>query len=337
VTRTRKASLLGLLEGYFTDHLQRVRGASRHTLRAYGHALRLFMLFLTQRRHCSIGALGLDDITVEAVLAFLDHVETARRNVPATRNCRLAAIHGFVDHLLRHDISRAAQYERILAIRSKKTRMCPAPYWEPEVVASILAQPDRKTALGMRDHALLLFLYNTGARVGEALGVRSEDLQLSRPYQVRLHGKGGKDRICPLWPDTAAALKRLSSTIEDTVATVFRNGRGGALTRDGVAYLLRKYARRTANAHPVLRRSRVSPHVLRHSCAVGLLQSGVDITVIRDYLGHASITTTSRYLSTNLEMKRQVLDAFWHRAGLVRGEASRWRPTADLLGFLKGL
>jgi len=337
VTRTRKASLLGLLESYFTSYLRRVRGASRHTLRAYGHALRLFMLFLSQRRRRPIPALCLDDITVDAVLAFLDHIEISRHNVPATRNCRLAAIHGFVDHLLRHDIARAGQYERILAVRSKKARARAAQYWEPEVVAAILALPDRKTAFGLRDHTLLMFLYNTGARVSEAIGLRPSDLQLSRPHQARLHGKGGKDRISPLWPDTAAALTRLLSATDADDTAVFRNRRGGALTRDGVAYLLRKYARRAANSHPVLRRSRVSPHILRHSCAVGLLQSGVDITVIRDYLGHASITTTSRYLSTNLEMKRQVLDAFWKKSGLVPGDTSRWKPTPDVLHFLRSL
>lgn len=334
--RATRASLLGLLETYFTEHLRRVRGASRHTLRAYGHALRLFVLFVAERRRRSIASLGLDDVTVDAVLAFLEHVETVRHNVPATRNCRLAAIHGFVEHLLRHDIGRAAQYERVLAIRSKKARTRPAPYWEPEVVAAILAQPDRTTALGARDHALLMLLYNTGARVSEALGLRRRDLQLSRPHQVRLHGKGGKDRICPLWPDTAAAVKPLMSTISDDVTAVFRNRRGTELSRDGVAYLLRKYAARAAKIHPVLGRSRVSPHVLRHSCAVALLQAGVDITVIRDYLGHASIATTSRYVSTNLEMKRGVLDAFWKRAGLVRGDP-RWKPQAEMLRFLTSL
>jgi len=336
MTRTTKASLLGLLETYFTEHLGRVRGASRHTVRAYGHALRLFVIFVAERRRRSVASLGLDDVTVDTVLAFLDHIESVRHNMPATRNCRLAAIHGFVEHLLRHDVSRARQYERILAIRAKKTRTLPAPYWEPEVVSAILAQPDRTTTLGARDHALLMFLYNTGARVSEALGVRRRDIQLSRPHQVRLHGKGGKDRICPLWPDTAAAIKPLMATIDDDVTAVFRNRRGGELTRDGVAYLLRKYAVRAGKTLPVLRRSRVSPHVLRHSCAVALLQAGVDITVIRDYLGHASIATTSRYVSTNLEMKRGVLDAFWKRAGLVRGDP-RWKPQAEMLRFLTSL
>ena len=336
MTRPTKDPLLRLVESYFNDHLRRVRGASRHTLRAYAHALRLFFIFLADRLRRSIAELSVDDMQADAVLAFLDHVETVRHNTSASRNCRLAAIRGFVAHLLRHDIARAAQYQRIIAIPSKKTRYRPVTYWEPEVVAAILAEPDRATTFGARDHALLLFLYNTGARVSEAIGVRRRDLQLTRPHHVRLHGKGGKERLCPLWPETAAALAQLLPTdVDDGV--VFRSRRGDQLSRDGVTYLLVKYARRASRGQPILRRSRVSPHILRHSCAVALLQAGVDITVIRDYLGHASIATTSRYVTSNLQMKRDVLDAFWKRAGLARAGRKPWKPKPELLRFLASL
>lgn len=336
MTRPSKDPLLRLVESYFDDHLRRVRGASRHTLRAYAHALRLFFVFLADRRRRAIADLRVDDVQADAVLAFLDHVEEVRNNTPASRNCRRAAIRGFVAHLLRHDIARAAQYQRILAIPSKKARYRPVTYWEPEVVAAILAEPDRATPWGARDHALLLFLYNTGARVSEAIAVRGHDLQLTRPPHVRLHGKGGKERICPLWPETAAALAALLPTA-DAAGAVFRSRRGDQFSRDGVAYLLGKYALRASTRHPVLRRSRISPHVLRHSCAVALLQAGVDITVIRDYLGHASIATTSRYVTSNLQMKRNVLDAFWNRAGLVRSRQGPWKPKPELLRFLASL
>lgn len=335
--RSPRDPLLRHVESYFTDHLGRVRGASPHTLRGYAQTLRLFFIFLADRVHRSIANLRIEHVQVDAVLAFLDHIETARHNSSSTRNCRRAAIRGFVEHLLRHDIGHAAQYERILAIPSKKTRTRPATYWDPEVVAAILDEPDRTTEFGARDHALLLFLYNTGARVSEAIAVRRKDLQLVRPHQVRLHGKGSKDRFCPLWPDTASALARLlpKDTADNDV--VFRNRNGGQLTRDGIAYLLAKYARRASTRHAVLRRSRVSPHVLRHSCAVALLQAGVDITVIRDYLGHASIATTSRYVTSNLQMKRDVLDRFWKQAGLVRGGGAPWQPKPELLRFLASL
>lgn len=337
MTRSQKATLLQCVESYFADHLRRVRGASRHTTRTYAQALRLFFVFLADRLRRPIDALGLDDMQADAVLAFLDYIESTRRNTPSTRNSRRAAIRGFAAHLLRHDITRAAQYERILAIPPKKARTRPVTYWEPQVVAAILGEPDRATTAGARDHALLLFLYNTGARVSEALAVRRRDLLLSRPYQVRLHGKGSKDRICPLWADTAAALSRLISRTGAEDDFLFLSRRGRQLTRDGAAYLLEKYARRASRRHPVLRRSRISPHVLRHSCAVALLQAGVDVTVIRDYLGHASIATTSRYVTSNLQMKRDVLDAFWKQAGLVRGGGAPWRPKPDLLRFLSTL
>jgi site-specific recombinase XerD len=335
--RPPRDRLLTLVQSYFADHLQRVRGASRHTIRAYGHALRLFFLFLGDRLHRPIAALGLDDIQADSVLAFLDHTETQRHNVPSTRNCRRAAIRGFVEHLLRHDVSRAGQYQRILAIESKKAPVRQVTYWEPETVSVILAQPDRETPLGRRDHALLLLLYNTGARVSEALAVRPDDLHLIRPCHVRLLGKGAKERICPLWPETAAALARLLPQPVRRHDVLFRSSRDTPLTRDGAAYLLRKYVRRASSGCPALRRSRVSPHVLRHSCAVALVQAGVDLTVIRDYLGHASVATTNRYVVSNLQMKRDVLEAFWQRAGLRPRREHPWRPKPALLRFLASL
>jgi site-specific recombinase XerD len=298
--------------------------------------LRLFFTFLAGRVRRTIADLKVDDVRADTVLAFLEHVETVRHNTAVSRNCRLAAIRGFAAHLLRQDIARASQYERILAIPSKKTRHRPVTYWEPEVVAAILAEPDRATPFGARDHALLLFLYNTGARVSEAIGVHGRDLHLTRPHHVRLHGKGSKERICPLWPETAAALAPLLQTDADAGA-VFRSRRGNQISRDGVAYLLEKYAHRASTTHPVLRRSRVSPHILRHSCAVALLQAGVDVMVIRDYLGHASIATTSRYVTSNLQMKRDVLDAFWKRAGIARAGRTPWKAKPELLRFLTSL
>jgi site-specific recombinase XerD len=331
--------LLALVESYINEHLRRVRGASSHTVRAYGHALRLFFLFLARRARRSIADLRLDDITVESVLAFLDDLESTRGNGAGTRNCRLAAVRGLVEHLLRHDLSRAKQYQRILSVRAKKARGRTVAYLEPEQVRAILAQPERRTPAGLRDYALLVFLYNTGARVSEALALTAADVHRGalRPRHVRVHGKGNKERICPLWPETSSALAHLVADDVTSPGPVFRNARGNPLTRDGVAYLLAKYVRLAAKEMPNLLHQRVTPHVLRHSCAVALLQAGVDVTVIRDYLGHASIATTSRYLSTNVKMKRDVLNAFWRRAGLARKTKGQWRPTPSLLTFLSSL
>jgi site-specific recombinase XerD len=336
--RRRTASLLALVQSFFQDHLRSVRGASEHTVRAYRDALRLFFLFAAQHERRPVAELCLDDVRADVVLAFLDHLEAVRGNGAATRNCRLAAVHSFVTHLLRHDLTRAEQYRQILAIPAKRARAQPPTYLEPAEARALIAQPDPTTATGTRDLALLLFLYNTGARVSEALLVRLEDLHLARPRQVRLHGKGGKDRLCPLWPETVRALRvLLQRTGIAEGAEIFRNARGAPLTRDGVAYLLAKHVRRAAQGFPSLRRRRVTPHVLRHSCAVALLQAGVELSVIRDYLGHVSVATTGRYLSSNLEMKRQVLEAFWQRAGLTRPPNRPWRPTPNTLAFLASL
>lgn len=337
--RRRRDGLLGLVEAYFQGHLQRARGASPHTVRAYGHALRLFFLFLAKRVGRPVPLLGLDDVRVEAVLAFLDHLESSRSNSPATRNCRLAAIHGFVEHLLRNDVTRAGQYQRILDVRPKRARTRAIEYLDAEHVRAILTQPDRRTSAGARDYALLLLMFNTGTRVAEVLALSVDDLRLAAPRHIRVRGKGNKERICPLWPETVSALRVLLQHVGAREGPLFRNARGGALSRDGVAYVLSRHTKAAAATLSELRRRRVTPHVLRHSCAVALVQAGVDPTVIRDYLGHASVATTNRYIASNLAMKRDALAAFWRRAGLVPGRAARttWRPKAALLEFLASL
>jgi integrase/recombinase XerD len=335
--KRRSDDLLAQVERYFQEHLRRVRGASDHTVRAYGDALRLFFVFLAEHVDRPVALLCLDDIRADAVLAFLDHVESKRGNAAVTRNCRLAAIRSFVDHLLRHDVTRAERYGRILAIPMKRARQQLVSYLEPDEVRAVIAEIRGATPSGIRDRALVLFLYNTGARVAEALAVRPRDLQLQRPRHVRLRGKGSKERICPIWSETAVALRSLVAEVDSPDEPIFRNGRGAPLTRDGVAYVIAKHVRHAAKSTPGLRRRNVTPHVLRHSCAVALLQAGVDVTVIRDYLGHVSIATTSRYLATNVQMKRDVLAAFWKRAGLDRKSDRAWRASPQLIAFLESL
>lgn len=336
MSRSEPDSLLTLTQSFFRNYLRSTRGASSHTMRAYRDALKLFFLFLAGHKHKTIADLGLDDVQAEAVLKFLDHIESKRSNSAVTRNCRLAAIRSFAQHLLQHDVTRAGQYGRILAIRTKRATHRVVAYLEPDQARAVIEAVETSSPRGRRDHALLLLLYNTGARISEALAVRSSDLRLDRPRQVRLLGKGRKERICPLWPETASALRRIIRA-EGSNDVLFQSHRGTPLTRDGAAYLLQKYVRLAAksNSAPLLRR--VTPHMLRHSCAVALLQAGVDVTVIRDYLGHASVSTTSRYITTNLQMKRQVLDAFWKRAGLAPTATRKWHPSPKLLAFLETL
>jgi site-specific recombinase XerD len=337
--RKGRDDLLASVQRYFQEHLPRVLGASHNTIRAYSDSLRLFFQFLADHVGRSISALGHDDIRADAVLAFLEHVEVKRRNAATTRNCRLAAIRSFVDHLLRHDMTRAGQYGRVLAIPSKRTRQRVVTYLEPEEARAVIAQTrlGPATSTSARDQALLLLLYNTGARVSEALAVRRQDLRLDRPRQVRFLGKGNKERVCPLWTETALVLRELVNARSSSDEPIFRSARGAVLTRDGAAYIVAKYVRSAAESSPHLRKRKVTPHVIRHSCAVALLQAGVDVTTIRDYLGHASIATTNRYLATNMELKRTVLTAFWKRAGLDRGGAPKWRASPKLIEFLESL
>jgi len=204
----------------------------------------------------------------------------------------------------------------------------------------LLAQPDRRNSRGQRDYALLLFLYNTGARVSEAIAVRRSDIQFVSPSQVRVLGKGRKLRFCPLWPDTINAIKPLlacESDQADPADPIFRGLRRAPLTRHGANYVLAKHAAAAGRKDSTFPK-RVSPHMLRHSCACALLQAGVDLTVIRDYLGHASIVTTSRYANTNLKLKRDALATFWNHAGLATPrEGGPWRPSKSLLSYLASL
>ena len=338
MSRAPSRGLFAQVEAYFTEYLPRQRGASVHTVRAYRDALTLLFKFVADQRGRGVASLQLSDLDADAVTRFLDHIELERSNSPATRNCRRAAIRGFFKHLLRNDLTHSLQYMRVLAIPAKKARQRPATYLEAQDARLIISMPDRRTRDGWRDYTLLLFLYNCGARVGEVAGLRWDDLQLVAPRQVRLRGKGKKERLLPLWPETANALHRLRGiTLGADQQCVFLNRHGQPMTRDGIAYVLAKHAASAAQANPALQRKHITPHVLRHSCAVALLQSGTDVTVIRDYLGHASVATTGRYITTNLQMKRDAMQAFWKKAGIEPTRTKAWKPTADLLAFLQSL
>ena len=331
-------TLSGLVQSFFQQHLQQARGASPHTIRAYRDTLRLFFMYVARQQRCGVERLALSDITSQRVLDFLRHLEVQHGNRPTTRNCRLAALRSFVKHLLRDDPAHADQYARMLALPAKRSpRVVPA-YLEPEQFRLVLDQVDTATPCGVRDGAIFLFLYNTGARVNEALSMRWSDLHLTRPMQVRLRCKGGKERICPLWRQTTDLLRQLQrQSAASAESRVFLNSRGEPLSRDGVAYVLRRYYKLARKEHSTLPHPSIHPHVLRHSCAVALLQAGIELTAIRDYLGHSSIATTGRYLQTNLAMKREVLNQFWKRSGLERDQPKRWRPSKGLLAYLESL
>lgn len=338
MSRSPSPGLFAHVQSYFTEYLPRQRGASVHTTRAYRDALTLLFRFVCEQSGRSVASLQLADLDANVVTRFLDHIETERSNSAATRNCRRAAIRGFFKHLLRNDLAHSQQYIRVLAIPTKKARQRPATYLEAEDARLIINMPNKRTCDGWRDYALLLFLYNCGARVSEAAGLRWDDLQLAAPRQVRLRGKGKKERVLPLWPETANALHRLRGMSRGAEGQcVFVNRHGQPLTRDGIAYILTKYVTAAAHENPALLQKHITPHVLRHSCAVALLQSGTDVTVIRDYLGHTSVATTGRYITINLQMKRDAMQAFWEKSGIEPANTKPWKPKADLLAFLQSL
>jgi len=338
MSRHSSITLLSLVQSFFSGYLIDSRGASPNTICAYRDTLRLFFTFLAKHRSCHVAKLTLDELNADAVIEFLSHLETKRSNSIASRNVRLAAIHSFFHYLVEHDLARSEQYQRVLSIPSKHAPIAVAQYLEPEEVRTLLAQPDRSADAGRRDYALILFLYNTGARINEALSVRAKDISLVSPRHVRLFGKGSKERLCPLWRETVDAISQLPAIREGRHDDrVFCNRAGDGLTRDGAAYLLHKYKTMAARTAPAFRNRRITPHVLRHSCAVALLQSGVDLTVIRDYLGHASVATTNRYVSTNLQMKRDALERFWRRSGISPARSRPWVPKPDVLAYLASI
>lgn len=334
----RQDRLLLHIETFFHEHLQRMRGVSRHTILSYRDSLQLFFCYLADAKGRDVSKLQLDDITENNVLAFLDHLETVRKNSEATRNSRLTSIKSFCRYLIRKDTTHSAEYGLIVSITGKKGPKPIIPYFEPAEVKLLLDQVNQDELLGLRDYALIQFLYNTGVRVSEALSISVGVLQLVSPSQVQVQGKGRKDRICPLWRSTAVLLKRYIARWKlGAESPLFCNARRHPLTTSGIAYILNERLETAQEKHPVLRNRKITPHVMRHSCACALLQAGVDLVTVRDLLGHESVRTTNRYTRANMKTKRQALEAFWETVNLSDGQAAAWEPKPELLEFLSTL
>jgi integrase/recombinase XerD len=332
-------SLARSLRRFFSDHMPRARGLSPHTVLSYRDAFALLLRFLAKRLGRQVVDLDLPDLEPDGVTAFLEDLETDRANCAATRNARLAAIHAFARFVAAQHPEHLEICQRLLAVPFKRARLRVVDYLEDDEIGAMLDATDPMTPDGRRDRALLLVMLNTGGRVQEILDIRPRDLQLVRPLQVRICGKGRKERCCPLFPRTAEVLRALlveTGLDATSIEPLFRNRRGEPLTRFGIRYLLRKYAMLARPAAPGLARKRVHPHTMRHSSAVHLLQSGVDMISISHWLGHASVETTNRYAVVNLETKRAALA----KAGPVGGDASdlaAWRFDASILAWLEAL
>jgi integrase/recombinase XerD len=331
-------ALASALHEFFSDHLPRLRGMSPHTLHSYRDSLKLLLCFVSNRQGKDVSYLELEDIGPPQVMDFLQHLETDRHNTPATRNVRLAGIHSFFRFCAGRYPERLEHCQRMLSIPFKRTHTRSVEYLEFGEIQTVLSAIDRKIPDGRRDYALLVTMFNLGARVQEILDLRPCDLQLERPRQARLFGKGRKERICPLWPQTADLIKLLliERKVEPTSREpLFRNHRGEPLTRFGIRYILSKYCERAKGREATLAAKRLHPHSMRHSTAVHLHQAGVDLTTISHWLGHASVTTTNRYTTVDLETKREAIK----KAKPVCQEPRRqsWRRNPRILEWLESL
>jgi integrase/recombinase XerD len=331
-------NLLGsIIRDYFTDHLPRLRGSSPHTIHSYRDSLVLLLRFLSSQRGKALTQLDLTDVDPPGILAFLSHLERERKNRVPTRNVRLSAIHAFFHFVASRNPEHLELAQRILGIPFKRAQQRVIDYLEYEEIDSILKAIDRTTGQGARDYALLATMFNTGARVQEIADLRVRDLQLVKPFQVRLFGKGKKERYCPIWPQTATVLRAFCKARDiesDPEAHVFVNHRGAPVSRFGIRYILGKCLARAGDDAPNLRKKRLHPHSMRHSTAVALLKSGVDLSTISHLLGHASPTTTSRYAKVDLEMKRKAIAKV---RPVSRRSRTPWSKDSTILDWLESL
>jgi site-specific recombinase XerD len=328
-------SLAPLLESFFRDRLTRQRNASSSTIGSYRDALRLLVLFAAGRTGRKPCALAIQDFDRDLVLAFLDELEAKRKNTIRTRNARLTAIRSFFHHVAANDPASLGIAQRILAIPIKRSHIEVTHHLSGTEVDAVIEAPDQGTQRGRRDRTLLLFLARTGARVSEAIGVNAGDLQLDRPRsQVLLRGKGRKERIVPIAKDLVKALKALVSEVglaPHEARPLFVGTHDTRLTRFGVTHLVRRAVATATLTRPELARKPISPHIFRHSLAMRLLQSGVDLLTIQAWLGHSQVATTHRYAAADVEMMRIGLD----KAGIAGKHAARFEPRDAVLRLLE--
>jgi len=323
-----------LVQRFFGQHLASQRNLSLHTRSGYRDTFRLFLAFLSRRHHRPIDQLTLEAIHPDGVLAFLEHLEVTRGNTPRTRNLRLAAIRTFVRFVLGESggVDFLGIAQRILAIPQKKSPKRVLGFMPREEVDAVLAAIDTSTDSGRRDHLLFLLLYNTGARISEALQLRPQDL-IGRA--VHLQGKGRKERTVPIWPATEQLLRKWCQANEINPAQIiFTNRTGEPLSRDGVAFRLALAVHNAEKHCPALKNRHITCHTFRHSCAMALLQAGVALEVIALWLGHAKPLTTHGYIEADLKMKAECLKRLQAPNAPRRSPAQN---TSRLLAFLEAL
>lgn len=329
-----QATFSELLQAYFTQRLMHECNASPHTIANYRDAFRLLISFAHRHLKKRPTTLVMQDLDAAFICRFLDHLEKDRGVSARSRNVRLAAIHSFFHYVALQEPALGALAQRVLAIKSKRHVKRPIDFLTRAEAEALLAAPDQHIWSGRRDHALLLLAIQTGLRLSEIIGLCCQDIALDSGPHVRCIGKGRKSRSVPLRKETVMTLRAwLRERNAQSDAPLFPNLRGKALSRDGVQYLLAKHVAVAREHCPSLKTKRVSPHVLRHSTAMDLLQSGVDRSVIALWLGHERMDTTQIYLHASLELKEKALA----KTEPFYGRPPRYRPPDQLMAFLQSL
>jgi site-specific recombinase XerD len=330
----RHPNFATLVRDFFCNRLVDQQNVSPHTVAAYRDTFRLLLTFLRRHRRRSPEQLTLDDLDATTILAFLDDLEKTRGNAVRTRNARLAAVRAFVRYAAARDPTALPLVQRVLAVPRKRFDRPLLGHLTRAEIEAVLAAPDSADWSGRRDRALFTLMYNTGARVSEAIGLCRGDVRPGPCAWVHIHGKGRKDRTVPLWKNTAGLLVNWLAEIgRDEQAPLFPNRFEKRLSRSGVEDRLEQAVTAAQGKCPSLIGKSVSPHTLRHTTAMHLLQAGVDVTVIALWLGHESPETTHQYIEADVEMKRRVLD----RLNEPPQTAGRKAKADDLLDFLDRL
>jgi integrase/recombinase XerD len=322
------------LQAFFTQRLTHQRRASPHTIAAYRDTLRLLLTFTSARAGKPVTDLDIADLDAPVVAAFLDHLQHERGNSIRTRNARLAAIHSLFGYLALHHPEHADDIGRVLAIPAKRADHTIVAFLSPDEVDALLAAPDTVTRTGRRDHALILLAVQTGLRAGELTGLTRGDVHLGAGAHVACHGKGRKDRITPLTTGTVTTLRAwMAERPGDPSDPLFPTNRGTPMSSDALQQRLTLHAGTAADHCSSLHGKTITPHILRHTAAMNLLQAGVDITVIALWLGHESVATTQIYLQADLALKQRALD----RTTPPTTTPGRYQPPDQLLAFLEAL
>ena len=329
-------SLPALLQAFFQQYLAVERGLAENTILSYRDTFKLLIRYLCDQLHQAPDQLQIEDLNQHQILDFLNHGEQVRGWTANTRNQRLSAIRSFWRYVAREHPNLALQAMQVRSIGQKKTEPKPPDYLEENQVQALLSAIDPSDPMGVRDYAMFLLLYNTGARVSEVVGLGLDDLRLDGVGQVRVLGKGGKPRDCLIWPETVQAIQKwleVRGANDPTEQQLFLNARGRPLTRFGVRYLLNKHGVQAQALCPSIETKTLTPHLLRHTAAMHLIRAGNDLSSVSYWLGHVHLNTTHRYVEIDMEIKRRMLDK---TQPPQPASPPPWRQP-DILDWLKAL